>query len=217
MTAPERLAAAGSAREGGTESSTALDRVSAGPVLDPRRCNGPRRQGEPGTCTHPAGWGTSHPGSGRCKLHGGTLRGSVIAGRRELVERKARTILAEHGLIEPIRDPIGRLLELAGEADGLRSAFREMVERLTVDEVVHVDKIGQEHISALVEGYTRQIEVLSKLLIDLSRLGLDEKLVRVEAHKVDLLEQALTQALDGAGVEPAQRQQVLTLLGGLLA
>jgi len=27
-----------------------------------------------GTCKKPAGWGTSHPGEGRCKLHGGTTQ-----------------------------------------------------------------------------------------------------------------------------------------------
>lgn len=36
-------------------------------------CNSRKRQGE-GLCTRPAGWGTDHPGQGRCKLHGGVLR-----------------------------------------------------------------------------------------------------------------------------------------------
>lgn len=34
-----------------------------------RRCGGKTRSG--GQCTQPAGWGTSHPGEGKCKLHGG--------------------------------------------------------------------------------------------------------------------------------------------------
>lgn len=32
-------------------------------------CGAKNRQGEP--CQQPAGWGTDHPGEGRCKLHGG--------------------------------------------------------------------------------------------------------------------------------------------------
>lgn len=32
-------------------------------------CGAKNRQGEP--CQRPAGWGTDHPGEGRCKLHGG--------------------------------------------------------------------------------------------------------------------------------------------------
>lgn len=34
-----------------------------------RTCGATNRKGDP--CTRPAGWGTSHPGSGKCKLHGG--------------------------------------------------------------------------------------------------------------------------------------------------
>jgi|GEM_PF-3592948 len=33
-------------------------------------CGAKKKQGE-GVCQQPAGWGTDHPGEGRCKLHGG--------------------------------------------------------------------------------------------------------------------------------------------------
>jgi hypothetical protein len=36
-------------------------------------CNSPKKHG--GTCGRPAGWGTNHPGKGRCKLHGGRSTG----------------------------------------------------------------------------------------------------------------------------------------------
>lgn len=42
-------------------------------MTDRRRlplCGAKKRTGE-GTCTRPAGWGTDHVGTGRCKLHGG--------------------------------------------------------------------------------------------------------------------------------------------------
>lgn len=32
---------------------------------------GAKHNKRPGTCKRPAGWGTDHPGEGRCKLHGG--------------------------------------------------------------------------------------------------------------------------------------------------
>jgi hypothetical protein len=38
------------------------------PLCDARKRQ-PRYPGE--TCARPSGWGTSHPGFGRCKLHGG--------------------------------------------------------------------------------------------------------------------------------------------------
>lgn len=42
-------------------------------MADSRYCGAKKRQGE-GTCKRPAGWGTEHPGTGRCKLHGGNNR-----------------------------------------------------------------------------------------------------------------------------------------------
>lgn len=38
-----------------------------------RLCGSKKKSG--GKCGRPAGWGTSHPGSGRCKLHGGSSTG----------------------------------------------------------------------------------------------------------------------------------------------
>ncbi len=35
---------------------------------------GAKHNKRPGTCQRPAGWGTDHPGEGRCKLHGGTAQ-----------------------------------------------------------------------------------------------------------------------------------------------
>lgn len=39
-----------------------------------------RQRGQP--CAKPAGWGTSHPGRGRCRLHGGLKKGG--GDRREV-------------------------------------------------------------------------------------------------------------------------------------
>jgi hypothetical protein len=40
---------------------------------EPGKCGAKNRSGNP--CRRPAGWGTDHPGSGRCKLHGGLSTG----------------------------------------------------------------------------------------------------------------------------------------------
>src|SRR5215218_6796318 len=71
-----------------------------------RYCGARKRQpkyaGE--TCRRPAGWGTAHPGVGRCKLHGGARgykhgRYSVVARhhvlpavQRQLAEYSIRTL-----------------------------------------------------------------------------------------------------------------------------
>ena len=44
--------------------------TSRGVIESTRTCNARKKQ-DPGYCHRPAGWGTWHPGAGRCKLHGG--------------------------------------------------------------------------------------------------------------------------------------------------
>lgn len=46
-------------------------------------CGGPRKHGA-GPCTQYAGWGTSHPGFGRCKLHGGSNSSHAAAAAKAI-------------------------------------------------------------------------------------------------------------------------------------
>lgn len=61
------------------------------PDRDSHLCGGLKRQPEyeGEMCKRPAGWGTTHPGVGRCKLHGGSTRNhakfaEVETGRRQV-------------------------------------------------------------------------------------------------------------------------------------
>lgn len=49
-------------------------------------CGAKKHQSE-GTCRRPAGWGTSHPGIGACKLHGGSMPNHQKAAQRVIGER----------------------------------------------------------------------------------------------------------------------------------
>lgn len=56
-------------------------------------CGGKRRgEGTGMLCTRPAGWGTDHPGSGRCKLHGGKTPSHERAGQRARAEQAVATL-----------------------------------------------------------------------------------------------------------------------------
>lgn len=46
-------------------------------------CGAKTRKGWP--CRRPAGWGTNHPGRGRCKLHGGASPGALVTGEYETI------------------------------------------------------------------------------------------------------------------------------------
>ncbi len=60
-----------------------------------RICGSPRKKGRP-PCTRPAGWGTSHPGKGRCKLHGGLKKdGTDKRVKHGLYSKSLRELLEE--------------------------------------------------------------------------------------------------------------------------
>jgi len=71
-------------------------------------------------CTKPAGWGTSHPGTGRCKYHGGTRQGKK-ASKALLVYCDPR--IAERAN-EILFDP--DILNLRKELAVLRARFEQL-------------------------------------------------------------------------------------------
>lgn len=85
-------------------------------------CGAKKRQGT-GVCTQKAGWGTDHPGSGRCKLHGGAA--PVKHGRYSKVLRKRVGELAAQFEADP--DPLNLEPELA-QARALYADYLERME-----------------------------------------------------------------------------------------
>jgi hypothetical protein len=82
-------------------------------------CNAKNRKG--GLCHRPAGWGTPHPGQGRCKFHGGLSL--VRSGRYSKITRpRYAELIAEHAA-DP--DPLNILPELAAA----RALFQDFIER----------------------------------------------------------------------------------------
>ena len=65
--------------------------MSGNGAHDGSKCGAKSRKGTP--CGQAAGWGTDHPGSGRCKLHGGASTGP----KTEEGKRKAAENSLKHG------------------------------------------------------------------------------------------------------------------------
>lgn len=83
------------------------------------KCGAKNRQGKP--CQQAAGWGTDHPGKGRCKLHGGASR--VKHGRYSTIQRpRIRELLDQYE-----NDPAP--LDLLPEVKLLRALLTDFVER----------------------------------------------------------------------------------------
>lgn len=79
--------------------------MSGNKPYDKKKCGAKTRSGSP--CGRPAGWGTDHPGSGRCKLHGGCSTGP----KTEAGKQKVRDNAIKHaGYVERLLNEDERIL-----------------------------------------------------------------------------------------------------------
>jgi hypothetical protein len=101
-------------------------------------CGAKKRQGD-GVCRHPAGWGTSHPGFGRCKAHGGSTRNGVT--HAELLAR-------ERALETDVDKPYDELIREKDIADLLRvlkqrSDITDLSEDLQLARAITIDFVNR--------------------------------------------------------------------------
>ena len=76
------------------------------------KCGAKKHGGDGGPCTRPAGWGTDHAGTGRCKLHGGATRNHKLNAAQQQA-RQAFGRLTD--VSTPVHDPLSELAKLAGD------------------------------------------------------------------------------------------------------
>lgn len=95
--------------------------MEAGAAVEPHGGACGARTRSRGVCSHPAGWGTDHPGQGRCKLHGGAT--PVRHGRYSTIKRPELRELIERHRADP--DPLNLLDDLAA----LRGLVEDYINR----------------------------------------------------------------------------------------
>jgi hypothetical protein len=166
---------------------------------DPRVCGARKRQGE-GLCGQAAGWGTDHPGSGRCKLHGGRTAAQGTNVARRQVEEQAREVLAELGA-PAVGDPLEALLLLGGQVLAWQRATAELVNRL--ESVRYRSANGSEQVRAEVVVYERAMDRACTVLSAIARLNIEERLARVSERQADAVVAAVEAGLASAGVTGA--------------
>lgn len=163
---------------------------------DSRHCGARKRQGE-GTCTRPAGWGTQHQGTGRCKLHGGATTAQTTGAERVRAEAETRAVLADLD-VAPVDDPLRALLDLAGQTLAWQQATAALVNRL--DGVRYSGMNGAEQLRAEVGLYERAMDRASSVLSAIARLNIEDRVARVTARQVDVVTGAVVAGLTAAGL-----------------
>jgi hypothetical protein len=169
-------------------------------VPDEKRCRGHLSKNHPtnpgGRCPQPA-MGGLHV----CYRHGGNAPQARKAAKRRInearVEAKAMKILEAHG-ITPVTNPLQELQELAGRAKANMEKLDVMVDNLA--EIRYESQIGQEQLRAEVALLERAQAFFRQILVDMAKLNLDERLVRVEEGKAAAIIDVINATLDHAGI-----------------
>jgi hypothetical protein len=173
---------------------------NSAPIHD-GKCGGKKKQSE-GTCTQAAGWGTPHPGTGRCKLHGGCAPSSVTAG----VSAQAEKLLYQRDA-PPVTDPLSALQRLAGRAAAWEDIIGEKVNEMR--SIRYSTEGGGEQLRAEIVVMERAMDRVGKLLVDIAKLNIEGRLATVREATAQMLEQALAAALvaSGCDLDGQQRAQ----------
>lgn len=151
------------------------------------RCGGTNRQGAP--CGLAAGQGTSHPGTGNCKHHGG----STPNGRKHAVAEQARQELARMD-VEPVDDPLSELARIAGQVIAWKDAIAAKVNELT--SLRYENENGGEQLRAEVGLLERAFDRCEKFLTAMARLNIDERLAAISEQRAELIITMLSAALE---------------------
>lgn len=171
------------------------------------RCGARKRGG--GTCGQAAGWGTSHPGIGRCKLHGGATPDHVAAAQREA----AAEVVAAYGLPRAI-DPHDALLEEVHRTAGHVAWLGAIVAELQTEHMVRgVTKIVSDHrgrqvtieagVNIWLQLYRNERDHLRRVCAAAIQAGVDERRVQIEEETALHLASVVRAIVTDLGHDPA--------------
>lgn len=169
------------------------------------KCGARRKNGD--RCKQAAGWGTDHPGTGRCKLHGGSTPAHTTAARYE----QALAAVATYGLPRDI-DPAAALLEevhrTAGHVAWLASKIRELDDddltwgitqetEKNAAMFVGTDRKSQAKPSVWLELYHRERRHLVRVTKAALDAGISERLVRLAERQGTMLADVIRRSAEG--------------------
>jgi hypothetical protein len=181
------------------------------------RCGGPRKQSSD-PCTQAAGWGTPHPGTGRCKLHGGSTRSHVAAGVQELARRAMETY-GQRVDTNPVDALLDEVRWTAGHVAWLRERVREIEEaELVWGKTEAVDKQAGEFPgtdtteAARPNVWLTLYQAERKHLVDVCKAaisaGIEERRVRLAEQQGEVIVGVIQGILADLNLSPEQQALV---------
>lgn len=142
-------------------------------------------------------------GSSVCVAHGGKAPQVKAKAAGNLIEEKAARRL-HHMDAEPCTDPLGALQRLAGRALQLEQVIGEIVNEMSAFR--YESMAGGEQLRSEIAVLERAMDRCGKLLVDIAKLNIDERLARVTEQQTEQVAAALTAVLAELGMPQDQQR-----------
>lgn len=147
-----------------------------------------------------------------CSTHGGSISTTKAAAQRNLAERRFTSELAQVAdmhLAAPVDNPLAALQQLAGEILTMKNIFAMRVAKLK--EAGYGSKAG-EQLKADVAVYERALDRCGKVLTDIARLNIDDRLAKIEEKQAELMVAVFIEAVSrmGMGERQAEARRIIS-------
>ncbi|WP_049562221.1 hypothetical protein [Nonomuraea sp. SBT364] len=134
-------------------------------------------------------------GAAVCVAHGGAAPQVRRKAAERLAAHEALGELARRG-VTPVDNPLSALASLAGEILAAKDVFRERVSRLQEEAWRYQDAKGGEQLRAELAMYERALDRSARVLADIARLKIDERLTAITEQQGQALAAVIVAVLD---------------------
>jgi hypothetical protein len=168
-------------------------------------------------CTRPAGWGTTHAGIGKCKLHGGGAPNHIKHAEKIKVKKEVTRLQEMLGKPTSLKDPYVELWDLTAEVKQWYEISRDLMSELE-DVNPNQDRTGVEHTRELIAMFERAQLMLRDTLLAIAKLDLARRLVDLEEAQAFAIGRAVLGVTDSPelGLTDDQLDIAHRLLGSAL-
>jgi hypothetical protein len=102
---------------------------------------------------------------------------------------------------DPVADPLSELMDLAAEVKAVKELLRSKVAPMFAnDQLRYAHSKAGEQLRMEVLLYERGLDRLARLLLDISKLNIADRLVGIRKQTADMIERAIDAALEDSGV-----------------
>lgn len=131
-------------------------------------------------------------GQAVCRHHGGASPQARAAAERRMTEARAAEQVSRLGGATPLTDPIGELTRIVGRIVAMVDVLTEQVDRLPVGGAVDTAQFA-----ALERAFDRA----SRVLVDVNRLGLEERRIELDEQRAQMAAIVIERLLRRHGID----------------